>query len=277
MAILYKDIDNDGLYDGYDDKNYFQEKGEQGERDVRDMLIKSLPDTYLLLNNLYTLTEEGDFTELDHILIHPKFILCVETKYLSGDLSALDIETWQQVNRRSGNIIKIDSPQQQAVHHAFSLQSYLEMINIQIPIYTVVVLVDHKVSSFEQETDKYYQSECPVIFKKDLIHLVEIIENQFVNPGHTSYNPKGVADQILAEHEGIKSSQLFWYKKQAMKEDNREAQYQLGKMYLVGYYEENGRAVQIKQNERSALFWLSKASKKGHKLARQKISEYYKS
>lgn len=276
MATLYKDIDYDGLYEGYEEKNYYQEKGEEGERKVRDELVNSLSDSYYLLNTIYTRTEEGDFTEIDHIVLHPQFILCIETKHFSGDLEAVDKETWGKTTRK-GEYSKIDSPQQQAVHHACSLQHYLEEIGIHMNIYTVVVLVNPRSSSFARETDQFYQSDCPVIYKKDLTHLIELIEKQCADILPTTRSLTDIADQIIDEHEGIKSSQLFWFKKLAMKENDREAQYKLGEMFLNGYYEEDGRLVQIKQNERAAIFWLSKASRKGHKLAKQAIKQHFQS
>lgn len=276
MAILYHDIEDDGLYDGYEEKTYFQEKGAKGEREIRDLLLESLSGKYLVLNSIYTRTDDGDFTEIDHILLHPKFILCIETKYYSGDMRAIDIETWEQRNRKSGETIKIDSPQQQSVHHAYSLKGYLESIDIHIPVYTVVVFVNDKTTSFDEKSDQYYKSECPVIYKKNLLHLIEVIEHRHLQEEEYATNTRHIAEQILDEHQGIKNSQLFWYKKGAMNEDDRDAQYYLGLMYLNGYYEDGERLVRIKSNERAAIYWLTKASKRGHKLARQALNRYYK-
>lgn len=272
MAVLYKDIDSDGLYDGFEERDY-KTKGEKGEELVKKEIMQSLPDTYYLLNSVYTRTEDGDFTEIDHIIAHPNFLVCLETKHYTGDFEAIDEETWGK--RYRDKYVKIDSPQQQAVHHAFSLKNYLESINLNINIYTVVILVNEKRCSFEYESEKHYKSECPVIFKKDIVHLMDIIEKQ--NNQGKSFDIKHVADQIIDEHEGIKNSQLFLCKKSAMHEHEREAQYQLGLMYLNGYYEDEGRLVQIKQNEKAGIYWLNKASKQGHTLARQSIRQYYKS
>ena len=275
MAVLYHDIENDGLYDGYKENNYLQEKGAKGEQAVRDLLVESLSEEYLVLNSIYSRTDDGDFTEIDHVLLHSKFILCIETKHYSGDMKALDLETWEQRNRKNGETIKIDSPQQQSVHHAYSLNGYLESIDIQIPIYTVVVFVNDKTVSFDESSDQYYKSECPVIYMKNLLHLIEVLEHLHLNDQGNSTDVKNIADQILDEHQGIKNSQLFWCKKSAMNENDREAQYILGQMYLSGYYEEGDRLIRIKSNERAALYWLTKASKRGHKLARQALNRYY--
>lgn len=272
MAVLYKDIDSDGLYDGFEERDY-KTKGEKGEELVKKEILQFLSDSYYLLNSIYTRTEDGDFTEIDHIIAHPKFLVCLETKNYTGDLEVIDEETWGK--RYRDKYTKIDSPQQQAVHHAYSLKSYLESIDLNIPIYTVVVLVNHNRCSFDYESESHYQSECPVIFKKDIVHLIDIIERQTKQAN--SFDIKHVSDQIIDEHEGIKNSQLFWFKKLAMHESDREAQYQLGKMYLTGYYEEDGRLVQIKQNERAAIYWLNQASKQGHSLAKQSIRKYFKS
>lgn len=270
VAILYKDIEFDGLYDGFEEKDY-KTKGEKGEELVKKEILEVLPDTYYLLNGVYTRTEDGDFTEIDHIIVHPKFLICIETKNYTGDLEAIDEETWGK--RYRDKYIKIDSPQQQAVHHAYSLKNYLESIGLYIPIYTVVLLVNPKRCRFDSKSDKHYKSECPVIFKKDIVHLVDIIEKH--TQQSKTFDVKHLSDQILDEHEGIKNSQLFWFKKSAMLEQDREAQYHLGLMYLNGYYEEDGRLVQIKQNEKAGIYWLSKASKQGHKLAKQAIRQFY--
>ncbi|WP_121616623.1 NERD domain-containing protein [Virgibacillus halodenitrificans] len=271
MAILYKDIDNNGLYDGFNENDY-KTKGEKGEELVKKEIMQCLPDSYYLLNGIYTRTDDGDFTEIDHIIAHPKFLICVETKNYSGELEAINEETWGK--RYKDKYVKIDSPQQQAVHHAFSLQNYLETVNLNIPIYTVVLLVNHKRCSFDNDSEKHYKSECPVVFKKDIVHLLEIIEEQTKHG--ESFDIKLLSDHIVDEHEGIKNSLLFGCKKAAMQEHDCEAQYQLGLMYLKGHYEDNGRLVQIKQNERAGIYWLNKASKQGHKLAKQSIRQYYK-
>lgn len=275
MTILFKDIENDGLYEGQGEKNYYQDKGEKGEKQISEKLMNSLSNDYGLLNGVYVRTDDGDFTELDHILLHPQFILCIETKFFSGDLRALDVETWEQTNRKNGKTTKIDSPQQQAVHHAFSLKSYLDSIDITLPIFTVVVLVDAKGSMFDKESDTFYLSECPVITSDNLIHLIEIMEHQ-TNSNTTSYEISKLSSEIQNEHEGIKNSKLFWYKKEAMNKNDREAQFFLGHMYLMGYYEGENNVVQVKQNEKAALYWLNKASKKGHQIARKTIRQYFK-
>lgn len=276
MTILFKNFEDDGLYEVQGEKNYYQQKGEDGEKQVSMSLMNTLSNDFGLLNSVYIPTVEGDFTEIDHILLHPQFILCIETKFFSGNLRALDKETWEQTNRRNGSVTKIDSPQQQAVHHAFSLKSYLEMIDIHIPIFTVVVLVDKKGSKFEKESDTFYLEECPVIYASNLFHLVEVIEYQLSTVSTNNYPITKLASEIQSEHEGIKNSKLFWHKKKAMNENEREAQFFLGHMYLVGYYEEDTKVIQVKQNEKAALYWLSKASKKGHQLAKKTLRQYFK-
>lgn len=44
MAILYKDIEYDGLYDDFNERDY-KTKGEKGEELVKKEFLEVLPDT----------------------------------------------------------------------------------------------------------------------------------------------------------------------------------------------------------------------------------------
>lgn len=272
MALLYKDKELDGLYDEYD-TGRAKSKGNKGEEMVSADLVEVLPNTYTLLNDVYVRTNDGDFTEIDHILIHDKFIVCIETKNITGDFRVIDEETWEKVNYK-GESMKIDSPQQQSLHHAISLKSFLKEHELSAYVFSVVALVNPKITTFDYSSDVFYSNECPVVFRKDLASVIQYIES------FTSEIPalptKELIDLIASEHEGIKESSLFWCKKLAMNEDDPESQYQLGKMYMTGYFDDGTRLLQVKQNERAALYWYSKAKKQGHPLAKKDLQLYYK-
>jgi hypothetical protein len=272
MAILYKDKELDGLYDEYD-TSYAKEKGDKGERIISNELVKQLSEQYRILNSVYVRTDDCDFTEVDHIVIHDKFILCIETKNISGNLRPIDEETWEKMNF-NGETLRIDSPQQQSLHHALSLRQFLKDHGIPAYVFSVVVLVNPKICTFDHEADTFYPNKCPVIFKQDLVPLIQYIEKQC--DGIPNLPVQQVLDYILDEHEGIKNSPLFWCKKLAMNEGDPEAQYQLGKMYMTGYFDDGERLLKVKQNERAALYWYSRAKKQGHPLAKKELQLYYK-
>ena len=272
MAILYKDKEEDGFYDEYA-SGRSNDKGIKGEKLVSDAMITGLSDSFTLLNDVYVRTQEGGYTEIDHILLHEKFIVCIETKNISGELIPIDEETWEKVNF-NGESTLIDSPQQQSLHHAISLKRFLKEHKISSYVFAFVVLVNPKASSFNKEADTFYLQECPVIYKNELIHFIKYIESQLENSA--TIQQQHIAELIIDEHEGIKQSALFWCKKLATHENDPEAQYQLGKMYMMGYFEEDNRLIKVIQNERAALYWYGKAKRQGHALARKDLQLYYK-
>ncbi len=272
MAILYKDKEQDGLYDEYA-SGRSKNKGNKGEKMVSDELVKKLSNSFIILNDVYVRTDDYSFTEIDHIVIHDKFIVCIETKNISGELIPIDEETWEKVNYE-GESMQIDSPQQQSLHHAMSLKKFLKVHKVSSYIFTIVVLVNPKSCSFDYDSDIFYPKECPVVFKKDVVSIIKYIESQC--DGVSDLPTKQVIDLIVDEHEGIKQSSLFWCKKLATHENDPEAQYQLGKMYMTGYHDDGNRLLRVTQNERAALFWYGKAKRQGHPLAKQDLQLYYK-
>lgn len=90
-------------------------KGSLGEWGV-SLLLKSLPDTWVMFNNaLIPTTNSGTLTEIDHLIIGSGGVFLVEVKTWSGSFSAYN-DKWK---RREGNnwVAISNSPTSQSVYH----------------------------------------------------------------------------------------------------------------------------------------------------------------
>ncbi|MGG6448305.1 nuclease-related domain-containing protein [Pseudobacillus badius] len=265
MAIILKERDEEQLYEGRTD-TFVKQAGDLGEDIICSILEKNLSDNYLLINDLFVRTKEFDMTQLDHALIHESFILCIETKHYSGEAKALDSNTWE-LNGRNKNYT-LNSPQLQSLTHAMHLSSFLKEYNINLPIYAAVVLVSDNRCTFNQTSDTYFREKCPVIYGKELIPFIRCIEDK-CKQVNQKQDTKKVADLILSEHEGIKGSTLYQCKKAAVNENDQEALFLLGKMFIQGFFQYGDEAaVRVKKDEKAGRMYLRKAMNLGYQSAR---------
>lgn len=270
MAILVKDKDKDNLYEGFNEE-HLQEKGDLGEAIISAILNKYLSDAYSVLNDILVRTEEGDMTQVDHLVIHPQFAVSIETKNISGSWSAVDNDIWEKINN-SGSNFKMNSPQLQSVTHTMHLESFLRDYSITVPIYALVVLVNDRSSAFMVDSDFFYQEECPVIYGKELIPYILRKEFEHSSTNSEKIDTEKVIRLILQEHNGIKESPLYLCKKAALNNDP-EAQYLLGEMYLKGYFESGSFVVRVSKDEKKGINWISRSAKQGyHKAIERKRS-----
>ena len=61
-----------------------RQKGKRGEKRVHNILSKSLPDGFIVLNDIYLPSSDGTTTQIDHIVVSQYGVFVVETKNYSG-------------------------------------------------------------------------------------------------------------------------------------------------------------------------------------------------
>lgn len=107
-------------------KNQF--KGSVGEWGI-SLLLKSLPDTWVMFNNAVIPTNRlGTFTEIDHLIIGPGGVFLIEVKTWKGSFSAYK-DNWK---RREGEnwVAVTNSPTAQSAYHQKMFQQW---VTSQVP------------------------------------------------------------------------------------------------------------------------------------------------
>lgn len=124
-------------------KNSAKRIGKSGEAEVSKTL-KELGRGYKVIDNVYIPTYKGT-SQIDHVVVSKKGILCVETKNYKGKIGVKNKSTWTQY---LGNK-KYDfySPVMQNDGHIKALSKYLGMDGIQ----GVVVFNKADISSIKDE------------------------------------------------------------------------------------------------------------------------------
>lgn len=151
-------------------------KGETGESKVIEILKQGLSENYILLNDIEVPSYNGKTTQIDHVLISPTEIICIETKNISGKFyPSTDGWKWYPYN---GNYVKkttiMKSPQDQSLYHAKKLSEYLKVNNLLVNVLPIVVLTNPK-CTWKGERGK---GICPVLYLRDLISFLSFRETQ---------------------------------------------------------------------------------------------------
>lgn len=99
-----------------------EEKGSWGELQVSQLLKRSLPDSWVLMNDVIVEPGPDKFAQNDHILIGPAGVFVIETKAWDGSFTAYK-DHWK---RRVGkDWVMCDSPTRQNARHAKLIGSWL--------------------------------------------------------------------------------------------------------------------------------------------------------
>jgi len=93
-----------------------RQKGKRGEKRVYNILSKSLPDGFIVLNDIYLPSSDGTTTQIDHIVVSQYGVFVVETKNYSGWIfaNARDDEWTQVIYRRKS---RLQNPLRQNYRH----------------------------------------------------------------------------------------------------------------------------------------------------------------
>ena len=101
-----------------------RQKGKRGEKRVYNILSKSLPDGFIVLNDIYLPLSDGATTQIDHIVVSQYGVFVVETKNYSGWIfaNARDDEWTQVIYRRKS---RFQNPLRQNYRHICALAECL--------------------------------------------------------------------------------------------------------------------------------------------------------
>ena len=99
-------------------KYHIYNGGWQGEKQVANLLTRTLSDNYYLLNDLYLRDGGGD---IDHLVLGPNGIFVLETKNWSGTISCSGDE-WQRAGKRNFS----GSPSRQVKRNSAKIQYLID-------------------------------------------------------------------------------------------------------------------------------------------------------
>jgi len=155
------------------------EHGLQGEEAVARTLAEGLPADYFVINDI-TITLASQETQIDHVVVAPTRVLCIETKnwrglYSSGRQGWL----WQPLHRPAGKPRWHKDPQTQSTMHRKALAEYLATESLECEVEAVVVLVDPKKVQWQGERAS---TDCSVIYLHQLIAFIQDSAGPSINP-----------------------------------------------------------------------------------------------
>jgi hypothetical protein len=96
--------------------------GERGEETVLSMLLRKLPDTWLVFHSVVVEPRPNDFAQIDLLLIGPAGMFLVETKAWRGSYKAYR-DTWHQ--REGNGWAPVNSPTEQVQRQARKLGQWI--------------------------------------------------------------------------------------------------------------------------------------------------------
>lgn len=147
-------------------RNFATIKGWIGEKRVSNILSSLDPQDYTLLNDLYLPKENGQTTQIDHILISPKGMFVIETKNYKGWITGSEhSQYWTQTNFQRKD--KLYNPIWQNSGHIKALQSILGDVASEIPIHSVIVFGKESTLKFKEPFKNAY-----VIKSSDLLSTI---------------------------------------------------------------------------------------------------------
>lgn len=131
LGILATGLSGRFLYAGH-----ILEVGIKGEKIVADAL-QELDDSYYLINNIRVPGKAG---QIDHVLLCPKGIFCIETKNWMGDIRC-NRDQWSMKGKR--RIYKVKSVSKQAWEDASGLNEIIcRKANIGVPVTPICVFTN---------------------------------------------------------------------------------------------------------------------------------------
>ena len=158
-----------------------QLKGNAGEQAVIEYIENHFDDKNYLINDIYV-CDGYRKTQIDHILVTPKGIFCIETKNYSGLYLYAGPKMW--VYYKNSQPHYIPSPQEQSQYHVEVLNAALGIRGLRnIPL----VIIANPYGRYEGDS-----AFCRVIKLEQLKELVENYEEIY-----SEKEVKNIADAIL--------------------------------------------------------------------------------
>lgn len=139
--------------------------GHAAERQVARLLTR-LPDGFRILNDL-TIAVGQHQAQIDHVIVSPYGLWCVETKSHVGTVLGREQErNWTQVKytgRRKCNIRLYSPVRQNQVHCQRLSQLLQDRFSLQVPIHSVVVFTAARL---------HVETDTPVVKPPDLLQAI---------------------------------------------------------------------------------------------------------
>ena len=151
-------------------RNFASIKGWIGEKRVANILSSLDSQEYTFMNDLYLPKENGQTTQIDHLLISPKGIFVIETKNYKGWITGSEhSQYWNQTNYKRKD--KLYNPIWQNSGHIKALQAQLGEVAAEIPIHSVIVFGKEATLKFKEPFKNAY-----VIKSNDLLATIDKIQ-----------------------------------------------------------------------------------------------------
>lgn len=116
--------------------------GAEGEKQVAQLLSRTLSDDYYLINDLYLQKGGGD---IDHVVLAPNGIFVLETKNWSGKITVVE-DVWHRAGKRRFHA----SPSRQAKNNATKIKRLIDMSpklrGLELWVPSIVVLTNRHAS-----------------------------------------------------------------------------------------------------------------------------------
>jgi hypothetical protein len=169
-------------------RNFASIKGWIGEKRVANILSTLDSQDYTLMNDLYLPKENGQTTQIDHLLISPKGIFVIETKNYKGWITGSEhSQYWTQTNYQRKD--KLYNPIWQNSGHIKALQSILGDAASELPFHSVIVFGKEATLNFKEPFKNAY-----VIKSSDLLNTISNIQPT----EEVSLFKRGEVKQLLA-------------------------------------------------------------------------------
>lgn len=150
-------------------RNFATFKGWLGERHITKILSTLDPHENFLLNDLYLPKENGQTTQLDHVLISPKGVFVIETKNYKGWITGSEhSQFWTQTNYKRKD--SLYNPIWQNSGHVKALKEHLGEVASDLPIYSIIVFGKEATLKFKGPFKNAY-----VIKSRDLLATINNI------------------------------------------------------------------------------------------------------
>ncbi|WP_172797490.1 NERD domain-containing protein [Bacillus sp. FJAT-27445] len=142
-------------------------KGRMGEKQVIRLLQTLDPETNVVLNDLYIPKENGQTSQVDHVLLSSKGIFVIETKNYNGWIVGSENNpTWTIIKFKHRTYFP--NPIWQNYGHIKAIQDYLGEAAANVPYYSVVVFCHNATLKLKNPF-----KNADVVQLRDLLYLIE--------------------------------------------------------------------------------------------------------
>ena len=150
-----------------------QIKGYIGEKRIHRVLEK-LGEEYRIFNDLYVPKQDGQLTQVDHVVVSQYGVFVIETKNYTGWIFGSEKQkNWTQTIYKKKT--RFYNPILQNYTHIKALQYYL---NVDVPMHSIIVFSDEATLKFKEPFEK-----AVVIQNKDLRKTITQF-TQYTISGH---------------------------------------------------------------------------------------------